>query len=370
MAIAYRCDDSTGLCVSVWDGEVTDDERRRHIAALAADPEWGAQGLLLTDLTGIAASARPTAKQVLEAAADFAEKLAGQVRDAKWAMVAGETFVLAQRFGSYLEEEVRRLIVFNDLDTACTWLGVDTATARVIIDDLRAGMGECRDVHPDTAAMKLAPLRPAQSWRSRSTVTSTSCGGATAARSGARRERARTSTTISPKVRRGRRAGVRGARLGVRRSRLRVQAQRVRARRPQGKRPRPSARRGGRRHRSRRRAGLNDPPFATVRRSWSPRIRRSAISCRDLRLTFERGGDNTSRGVDAGRAPTLHRRRRSARGARSPRSSTSSAVGSRQPWPIPVGSRPRISHCTWPRRRPRHGRGTRRAWRTRGEPPW
>ena len=45
-------------------------------------------------------------------------------------VVANETFVLAQRFSTYLEEEVPRLIVFNDLDTACTWLGIDTAAAR------------------------------------------------------------------------------------------------------------------------------------------------------------------------------------------------------------------------------------------------
>ena len=130
MGIAYRCDKTLGLSVSVWDGEVSRADRKDHVAALASDPDWGATGLLLTDLTGVSAAMRPSAKEVLEAAAEFSEKLAGQVRDAKWAMVAGETFVLAQRFGTYLEEEVRRLIVFNDVETACTWLGVDAAAAR------------------------------------------------------------------------------------------------------------------------------------------------------------------------------------------------------------------------------------------------
>ena len=75
---------------------------------------------------------------MLESAAEFAEKLAAPVRDAKWAMIASETFVLAQRFGSYLEEEIRRLIVFNDLETASTWLGVDAAVVRRQVDELRA----------------------------------------------------------------------------------------------------------------------------------------------------------------------------------------------------------------------------------------
>jgi hypothetical protein len=138
MGIAYRCDNTMGLCVSVWDGVVTEEQRRQHIATLEADPEWGAAGLLLTDLTGISAVRRPSAKQVLETAAEFSERLAPAVRDAKWAMVAGETFVLAQRFGTYLEEEVPRLIVFNDLATACTWLGVDGVAVGTVLDELRA----------------------------------------------------------------------------------------------------------------------------------------------------------------------------------------------------------------------------------------
>jgi hypothetical protein len=138
MGIAYRCDAATDLCVSVWDGIVTKQDRQLHIEALASDPDWGSQQLLLTDLTGISAAHRPSAKEVLEAAAEFAEKLAAPVRNAKWAMIASETFVLAQRFGSYLEEEIRRLIVFNDLDTACTWLGVDPVVVRKQVDELRA----------------------------------------------------------------------------------------------------------------------------------------------------------------------------------------------------------------------------------------
>jgi hypothetical protein len=140
MGIAYRSNNSTGLSISVWVGEVNDDQRREHMAALTADADWGAGGLVLTDLTGVSSAHRPSAKQVLDAAAEFSSQLAGQVRNAKWAMVAGETFVLAQRFGSYLEEEVHRMIVFNDLDAACFWLGVDVAGARVTIEELREGL--------------------------------------------------------------------------------------------------------------------------------------------------------------------------------------------------------------------------------------
>jgi hypothetical protein len=137
MGISYRVDTATGLSVSVWDGEVTGDQRREHMQALASDDAWGAGGLYLTDLTGVASSSVPGVDEVLDAAAAFLETLASQVGRAKWAIVAGDTFERAQRFGSYIEEEVPRLIVFNALDTACTWLGVDVLAARAVVDALR-----------------------------------------------------------------------------------------------------------------------------------------------------------------------------------------------------------------------------------------
>ena len=137
MGIAFRTSRPSGLSVAVWDGEVTAAQRNAHISAIAADPEWGAGALLLTDLTSVAEASRPTPAEVLEAASSFVEHVAAQVRNAKWAMVAGETFAHAQRFSAYVEEAVQRLIVFNELDTACTWLGVDVAEVRSVVADLR-----------------------------------------------------------------------------------------------------------------------------------------------------------------------------------------------------------------------------------------
>jgi hypothetical protein len=136
VGIAYSCHRTTGLSVSVWNGEVTAEQRQRHMALLASDPEWGAGGLLLTDLTGVSAATVPAPERVLEAASIFIEQLASRTRNAKWAIVADATFDHAQRFGAYLEEEVRRVIVFNHLTTACTWLGVDAPDVREIVDAL------------------------------------------------------------------------------------------------------------------------------------------------------------------------------------------------------------------------------------------
>lgn len=136
MGIAYRCDAATGLSVSVWAGDVDSDERERHIATLALDADWGAGGLLLTDLTRVSASSRPDAQQVLDAAHAFLQHLAGLARGAKWALVATETFDEARRFRAYIEEEVWHVIVFDDLDAATDWLGADARRVGALIDEL------------------------------------------------------------------------------------------------------------------------------------------------------------------------------------------------------------------------------------------
>ena len=142
MGISYCLDEARGLSVSVWNGEITLDERRRHMAALAADPRWGVGGLVLTDLTGVAEPA-PDAARLLDAASTFLAQLAGRTRRARWAIVASTTFAEAQRFGSYIEEEVPRVIVFNELSTASTWLGVDGDRVRSTVDELRADLRSC-----------------------------------------------------------------------------------------------------------------------------------------------------------------------------------------------------------------------------------
>lgn len=136
MGIAYRCDVSSSLNVSVWQGEITSDEGRLHMAALAADPEWAAGRSIVIDLTRVAATPTP-AGDVAESAEAFLQNLAGPALQAKWAIVADQTFERARAFGERVEYAVPRLIVFNNLETACTWLGVDPADVRAIAEDLR-----------------------------------------------------------------------------------------------------------------------------------------------------------------------------------------------------------------------------------------
>ena len=40
-------------------------------------------------------------------------------------------------FSDYVEKTAPRLIVFNQLTTACAWLGIDEAIVRPILEELR-----------------------------------------------------------------------------------------------------------------------------------------------------------------------------------------------------------------------------------------
>jgi hypothetical protein len=142
MGISYRCDAASGIGVEVWDGEITADVARQHLERLAADPQWATSRRLVTDLTGIDADSRPTPATLAQVADAFLQQLAYRVGDVKWSVIADRTFDEALGFGERIKHEVRRMIVFNNLATACVWLGIDPSVVRPVIDDLRRQLRE------------------------------------------------------------------------------------------------------------------------------------------------------------------------------------------------------------------------------------
>ena len=134
MGIAYR--HTARISVDVWSGTIEPGDAARHVEAIAREPEWGVQGAILTDLTGIDPESRPSPENLQLVAALFVDRMGDRVRDAKWAVVADVTFEDATRFSSYVEATAPRLIVFNEISTACAWLGVDESDARAIIAEL------------------------------------------------------------------------------------------------------------------------------------------------------------------------------------------------------------------------------------------
>jgi len=141
MGIAYRCNPETGVSVEVWHGTISFDVATLHIEQLAKDPEWAASRRIVTDLTTMSLESRPSADQVRALGDAFLHQLAYLVSDVKWSVIADGAFAEALVFGEHVRHEVRRMIVFTNLLTACAWLGVEPGDVKPVIDELRSQVG-------------------------------------------------------------------------------------------------------------------------------------------------------------------------------------------------------------------------------------
>jgi len=109
----------------------------QHVRELWATPEWGSGGRILTDLTGVSSSALPDPDQISKLAAVFVNLSEGRTRQARWAVVANLGYRHASQFADAIQTEVRSVLVFFDLASACIWLGVDLEPLRATVESLR-----------------------------------------------------------------------------------------------------------------------------------------------------------------------------------------------------------------------------------------
>ena len=140
MPIVYRIDKSLALMTTVWDGPITAADWREHLRATFAEPDWPDVLRNLTDLRSADLSAITESDRV-EMVAMY-EPYAEHIRGKKSAVVAGDNFDRSREFESHDEPPGLRVIVFNDLFNACTWLGIDISEANETFDELRR---EARD---------------------------------------------------------------------------------------------------------------------------------------------------------------------------------------------------------------------------------
>jgi hypothetical protein len=143
MGIAYQAQGPRGLSIEAWVGEISRDQAQEHLVALAALPEWGATGRVLTDLSGMSPVSLPDREQVAALAREFESHIADHSRTSSWAVVANVAYKRASEFGDEIAPGGRRLSVFYELESACIWLGVDVADVRpalkVLRDEARQG---------------------------------------------------------------------------------------------------------------------------------------------------------------------------------------------------------------------------------------
>src|SRR5580765_3700635 len=121
MGIGYRCDPS-GCTFIVWDGDVTAEQWAEHIARLVADPEFPPGPHVLADISTSGGAPNIEPDDIEAMAARWGEAAPG-LGKMQWAIVPNEAWDKARIFEKALAVVGIRLMVFNELWSACTWLG-------------------------------------------------------------------------------------------------------------------------------------------------------------------------------------------------------------------------------------------------------
>jgi hypothetical protein len=135
MGIAYRLDRGLGLTLTMFDGAVSGEEWIRRVQELFADPAWPPGRLNLTDLRTADSSAITAADRqaIYEINQEHAKQLVGM----KSAAIAGVHFDETREFERGNRPSGLRLIAFDDVGPACTWLGVDAAVVAPMLTEMR-----------------------------------------------------------------------------------------------------------------------------------------------------------------------------------------------------------------------------------------
>ena len=136
MGIEYLCKSDRKLAIVVWDGLVTWGVWREHLQRMLLDPAWVPMESQISDLRRSTVDQSITIAQIQEMVSLFA---AQRQRSAlkRVAIVAGNQWEKPKQAEGALPAVSVLPIVFNDLSTACIWLGAEVGEVERDIDQLR-----------------------------------------------------------------------------------------------------------------------------------------------------------------------------------------------------------------------------------------
>ena len=137
MGIAYSCDKDKGISYEVWEGLITGSDWVAHIRRQVADREWPAGDKSVTDVQMVSSDSS-IEKADLEQVMAIYRAQPAKLAQGRAAVVASQEFRSSQLFQIFTSRHGFRLIVFNDLNLACKWLGIDTKDAERSVNLLRA----------------------------------------------------------------------------------------------------------------------------------------------------------------------------------------------------------------------------------------
>jgi hypothetical protein len=138
LGIRHDIDEKLGLTVVVWDGDCSEHETLDHLVRLAEDTRWPPGPRQLSDVRTLIRATMPPRDLVAEliAGTDLHRTLQRVVVARPSRVESGNIPSMASVFG------MNGATMFTDLDTAAAHLGVDVATIRIMVDDIRGAVTE------------------------------------------------------------------------------------------------------------------------------------------------------------------------------------------------------------------------------------
>ena len=125
-----------GVVYIVWDGVVTWDDWSKQLSKLMTDPNWRKASLFIADTRSVTDTSSIELEHVTRAMA-----LLGTDREAvkhkRGAIIASNTFGKAKHFAYQVAMYGVRVVVFNNIDTACLFLGLDVVETSRVLEGLR-----------------------------------------------------------------------------------------------------------------------------------------------------------------------------------------------------------------------------------------
>jgi hypothetical protein len=137
MSIVFRIAKDEGIALDLWDGIVTADEYLASAQRLLDDVDWPPhRHLHLGDLQ--TASPDPSLNEsALSRVAEIYGQHLDVIANTKSAIVANQAFSQSFFFQQLMASSVS-MAVFNDLSTACLWLGIEAEWADRVLSEMRA----------------------------------------------------------------------------------------------------------------------------------------------------------------------------------------------------------------------------------------
>ncbi|HTD49760.1 MAG TPA: hypothetical protein VK771_04125 [Acidimicrobiia bacterium] len=136
MGIAHRYIDSEDLIVTVWHGVVTWDQWAAVVRQQVGDPTWSYGRRRLTDAS-TADTSDLTADHVDAISAIYGATANG-IAGTQLAIVGDDVSTLAEHVERSMAALRVTTFIFNSIQIACAWLGVDPDIADHTIIELRA----------------------------------------------------------------------------------------------------------------------------------------------------------------------------------------------------------------------------------------